>query len=681
MSFFNELKRRNVFRVGIAYGVASWLLLQVADLVFPRIGVEDSVITIMIAVLGIGFIPALAIAWAFEMTPEGLKRESEVDRSGSVAHQAAKKLDYITLAALAGVVLLVFLNKQPASPPVSELAEQVVAETASEPAPETDRRSVAVLPFDFRSSNPEDEFFAEGMHDDLLTQLAKIGSLKVISRTSVMEYKDTIKKIPEIAKELGVATIVEGGVQRSGSRIRINAQLIDAQTDEHLWAETYNRELTAENLFEIQAEISRSIAKALQATLSPAEEAQIGRVLTSNLEAWESYQRALRLRLSQNVNAIDSGLAEIDHAMDLDPGFAAAKGLKATLLLQKFWFYDPDPIHRDQALDLIEQGRALAPGLPELDLAEGFYHYWGYLDYDKALVALDRASKALPNNSRVFQAIAYANRRQGNWAESVSAFRRAIELSPRDGRNLGDLADTFSGLGRYTEADRYFEEGNILSPDAHNQTTLWANHIWMSTGDTAAARRFYNLTPYAFAQSAMSYWDVALSDRDFETAKSLVDGWPDHMLNVRVFNVTREVLRGVTLVLAGEAGQGRELLAGEEPSFEALVQANPKDVNAVATLCRIKGGLGKLDESRRHCNAVLDILPQDEFYSWHYFLYAAMGLADAGDGDGAVKVLTDMLARDASPSVYPIMQHPSFDGLRERPDYLALIEKYRHRVD
>ncbi len=154
---------------------------------------------------------------------------------------------------------------------------------------------MAVLPFAFRSSNEEDQFFAEGMHDDLLTQLAKIGSLKVISRTSVLEYKDTTKKIPEIAAELGVSTIVEGGVQRSGSRIRFNAQLIDAKTDEHLWAETYNRELTAENLFDIQAEIARAIAQALQATLSPEEEASIDRALTNNLEAWESYQRAMHM--------------------------------------------------------------------------------------------------------------------------------------------------------------------------------------------------------------------------------------------------------------------------------------------------------------------------------------------------------------------------------------------------
>ena len=293
MNIFDELNRRNVFRVGFAYAVVGWLVAQVADVALESFGAPDWVMKTLLFLILLGFVLALFIAWVYEMTPEGIKRESQVDRTQSVVQSTGRKLDRIIIGFLA--VAVIFLLADPFghdSEPISPKATStpVVSEPAADESAPIDK-SVAVLPFAFRSNNPDDEFFAEGMHDDLLTQLAKIGSLKVISRTSVMEYKDTTKKIPQIADELGVSTIVEGGVQRSGSRIRFNAQLIDAQTDEHLWAETYNRELTAENLFDIQAEIARAIAQALHATLSPEEEANISRVLTNNLEAWESYQK------------------------------------------------------------------------------------------------------------------------------------------------------------------------------------------------------------------------------------------------------------------------------------------------------------------------------------------------------------------------------------------------------
>lgn len=697
MNFFDELKRRNVFRVGIAYGVASWLLLQVADLVFPRIGIDDSVITIMIAVLGIGFIPALVFAWAFEMTPQGLRREAEVDRKGSITHHTAKKLDYITLAALAGVVVLVLMNRQPAieegSEPFSERTAQNItnealkrdltpeaekgALTPASPATDSDRKSVAVLPFDFRSSNPEDEFFAEGMHDDLLTQLAKIGSLKVISRTSVMEYKETTKKIPEIARELGVATIVEGGVQRSGSRMRINAQLIDAQTDEHLWAETYNRELTAENLFEVQAEISRAIAHALQATLSPAEEAQIGQVLTNNLEAWESYQRAMRWRLSQEIEAIPRAQAETAHAVELDPTFAAAMGLHAIVLLQQYWFYDPDPALRDRAWSWIERGRKLSPDLAELDVAEAYYYYWGYLDYANALVALDRALIRMPNNARVHEARAYVLRRQGNWDGAIAGLQRSIELDPRNGLAFADLADTLAGVKRYQEAEDFYRQAMRLEPDNSTVLSSYGQFTWRSSGNLPEARRYVRLAQNANAEAGSDYWMITLSERDFEEALRIIDRWPEDMLNTRAYGFTRDLLRGLTLIYAGQKQQGRELLTQEERRFEALVAGNPGDFTAAQSLCLIKGGLGKTDEASRVCNAAISILPNDAFLAGDLHLQLVIGLAESGDQQGAIDLATRMLKLDVSPGIYPLLQHPAFDELQQNPDFIALIEKHR----
>ncbi len=280
MSFFAELKRRNVIRVGIAYVIVAWLILQFADVVLNNIEAPGWVFQVIMLVLGIGLPLALFFAWAFEMTPEGLKKEKDVDRSQSIAPQTGKKLNNTILVLLALAVTYLLFDKfsGPAQPGSDHFSQQTASQTtdANEKSALTPRshrparsRStpIAVLPFANRSDEKEDLFFTDGIHDDLLTQLAKIDDLKVISRTSVMKYRDTEKTIPEIAAELGVTTILEGGIQRAGKRIRINAQLIDVATDEHLWAETFDREMTMENIFDIQTEITRQIVTAVKGEL------------------------------------------------------------------------------------------------------------------------------------------------------------------------------------------------------------------------------------------------------------------------------------------------------------------------------------------------------------------------------------------------------------------------------
>jgi TolB-like protein len=304
MSFFQELKRRNVFRVGIAYAVAAWVLLQLTDVVGEILELPEWGGKLILLAIVVGFIPALILAWAFELTPEGVKRESEVDRSQSIAPKTGKKLNTVIVVLMAIAIAYLLFDKfylatlEPESPAEAVVNPVEVTETQSPQVltqaakAKHSRQSIAVLPFTTRSTNEEDRFFSDGMHDDLLTQLAKISSLKVISRTSVMEYRETTKNVRQIGDELGVAAILEGAVQRAGQQVRINMQLIDTQTDEHLWAETYDRALSVDNLFAIQSEIAQAITDALQATLSPAERNQLERKLTNNLEALEAYRRA-----------------------------------------------------------------------------------------------------------------------------------------------------------------------------------------------------------------------------------------------------------------------------------------------------------------------------------------------------------------------------------------------------
>ncbi len=265
MSFFEELKRRNLFKVGIAYLVGAWLLIQISDILLENMGAPAWILQAIMVVLVIGLFITLFLAWAYELTPEGIKREHEVDRSQSITPQTGKKLNNVILVLMAATIAYLLFDKfsSEGTAPGPEASDQVVENSKRldtmpgvEPKPAIDEKSIAVLPFTNRSKLEEDEFFVAGIHDDLLSKLARIGSLKVISRTSMMRIKDTEKSIPEIARELGVATIMEGAVQRSGNQVHINVQLIDAETDEHLWAEIFDREMTTENLFAIQSEIS-----------------------------------------------------------------------------------------------------------------------------------------------------------------------------------------------------------------------------------------------------------------------------------------------------------------------------------------------------------------------------------------------------------------------------------------
>ena len=678
MNFLNELKRRNVFRVGIAYGIAAWVLLQVVDLVLENIAAPDWVMKVFMLVMALGFPLAVIIAWVFEMTPQGIKLESHVDRSQSISRSTGRKLDRVIILFLVLAVILLAVDpfgdaSEPA--PVVDESATVVSTTPSGDGPQRDK-SVAVLPFAFRSTKTEDEFFAEGMHDDLLTQLAKIGSLKVISRTSVMEYKDTTKKIPQIAAELGVATIVEGGVQRSGSRIRFNAQLIDARTDEHLWAETFNRELTAENLFDIQAEIARAIAQALEATLSPAEEARIDRVLTDNLEAWESYQRAVQIRQSMNTLEIGAGISDIDRALEIDPDFAAAWSLRAILLLQQYWFYDTANSTRNAARDSIERGRAIDPTLPELDMAEGYYYYWGFRDYEKALPFMQRASAALPNNSRAHLALAYVLRRMGDWEGALTALRQASELDPRRSTTITDIGGTLTSLKRFEEARKMFDRAQEIAPDDANGLWERANLELQESGDIVSYAHLGHLLTVPHPEAQMSAWRSSLYLDDFDAALTDVENWQERFLNTKDYRVTRPLLRGLTHRYSGNIEAALPLLLESKQEFESLLADNPDSYPILRSLCLVTGGLGELVEAKQTCEHALLAAPADRFVAGHFKFDAAAGLALAGDARGSLRLLKLMLEDEVGPGIYPVIYHPAFDSIREEAGYLDLLDQY-----
>jgi len=443
MSFFNELKRRNVFRVGIAYVVGGWLLLQLTDVLSQLLALPEVVGRVIVLLVAIGLPVALFFAWAFEMTPEGVKLEKDVDRTQSITPQTGKKLNNTILVMMALAIAYLLYDKfsAPAQPGSDHFSQQSVEQAtgtseksaltpveAIAQAKAEEDKSIAVLPFTNRSPDANDAYFTDGVHDDLLTQLAKIDAFSVISRTSVLEYRDTAKNLKQIGEELGVANIMEGAVQRSGNRVRINVQLIDAVSDEHLWAEVYDRELTTENLFDIQSEIAQSIAGALKATLTDSEIANVSDVPTENVAAYELYLQGKRFALGESEIGFDTAVDLYREALKLDPDFALAWIGLAQAYINNFWTYGGDPKDLESCRDAIDRAKAIDPDFPELYMAEGFYHYWGLLDYETALLNLDKAIEQMPGNAEAHMWKGWASRRAGLWDQAVNSMRNEPEF-------------------------------------------------------------------------------------------------------------------------------------------------------------------------------------------------------------------------------------------------------------
>ena len=683
---FTELKRRNVFRVGLVYVVVAWILAQVAELALDSFDAPDWVIKAFLMFLALGLPVALIFAWAFEITPEGIKKEKDVDRTQSITPETGRKLDYVIVALLVlGIGYLVadklWLSRTGEGPAETVQVATTDADIAepAEPAQEADAEtleaSVAVLPFTTRSSDPEDRFFTDGVHDDVLTQLAKIGSLKVISRTSVMEYRDTIKKIPEIARELGVATVMEGAVQRAGTRVRINAQLIDANTDEHLWAETFDRELSADNIFEIQTEIALSIAAALKTTLSPEEEARLETPLTHDLEAMNAYRRADYLLNTLEIGDVDKAERELLFALELDPNFAAAYAMRARIHLARYWFEVPDPKHRDLAWEAIEKGRALDPALPELDISEGRYYYWGFLDYGKAREMLARAAEKAPNDAELHGVLGWVMRRDGDFEGAIEEIERSAELDPRNIITILSVAETYGYLLNWGAMEEWIERGELVDPASTYLLSVRADLLEQRDGDVEGARRALGRAGVADFFIAFSRWRLELAAGEYEAAVEMSDFGSAAV--GRNSLSPPEMMRGLAHFFAGNESDARAELEQARKILEERRSDSADDARVYRALCWVYAGLGDVDAARRVCERSLELAPVDAIVSQRFRRDAAIGFAMAGDADRALDLIEEGLALPAANGVPWYEIEPGFRSIHEHPRFRELMTAHR----
>ena len=584
--FVNELKRRNVHRAAFAYIVGAWLLIQVAETIFPYIGLPDNAVTFVIVLAAIGLLPALIVAWIYEIGPGGLVRDDGVDDEPTGGgRRGLRRFDYVMIGIV--TVLATFFAFDRLG------VQEDPAVTASEPPPGP---SVAVLPFENRSGNPDDVYFVDGIHDDIIARLAKIGAMTVIARTSVERFAESDLSIAEIGAELGVTAILEGGVQRAGDRVRINVMLIDVASEASQWVNDFERELTTENIFAIQSEISQTVASSLQAMMTPDEKSRIEAVPTKSLEAYELYllgnQRIRRL----TGDSLREAVGYFERAIDLDPAFALAYvGLANSLNLTSTRTGENRADYLAPALAAAERAIALEPQLGEAYAALGAIHHWkrtgedaepfflraielspndatAYAEYgqyllsprggaraEKAVELLEKAIALDPLSPRSNTWLGEAYWRTGRLIDAEQRRLRAIEIDPEFAYGYEQLAHHYSYLGRFGDAYLYNEESIRLNPE---DATAQVRKIYYLThlGDFEAAQRQLDEARSKFPHSG---W-LGYSQGTLDTA---VGG---ARLEAALERSRREIEAGTAAPIARAMVAGRLSMVGEHEAALAL---------------------------------------------------------------------------------------------------------------
>jgi TolB-like protein len=523
-NFFSELKRRNVYKVAVAYSVVAWLLIQAASILFPTFEAPSWVMKVFVAVVLLGFPLALLFARAFELTPEGLKRTEEVVPQQSISRKTGRKLIAITAAlALVALALLVFQAVRSRSG--ARVSSPPTATASPSLAVAIPEKSIAVLPFENLSRDPDNAFFASGIQDEILTALAKISGLKVISRKSTARYGSSPENLPEIARQLGVAHILEGSVQKAADKVHINLQLIRAETDAHVWAQTYDRSLA--HIFGVEAEVARSVAQELQAKLTPEEKARVETKPTENSDAYVLY-----LRANEYAGRPGDLLEEEQMAVDLytksialDPTFALARARLSQVLSHIHLDYRPTEAIANRARAEAEASLRLQPDSGEGHWALGMYFYWTQKDYEAALQELEVAARFLPNNTEIEADIGYIRRRQGRWRDALRALSHALDRDPQNAPIAHEYLRTLVVVRDWANAIPSAERALALAPDSTviitytKYVTLWAK------GDLQPLRAaLVQLPPTLDPDGSVTVarCDTALLARDFAAAEAAV---------------------------------------------------------------------------------------------------------------------------------------------------------------
>jgi TolB-like protein/cytochrome c-type biogenesis protein CcmH/NrfG len=682
-NFFAELKRRNVYKVAVAYAVVGWLLVQVATQVFPFFEIPNWVVRLVVLAIVIGFPIALVIAWAFELTPQGLKRTEDVD----LAAQGQRKSHawiYVVIIGAAFSIGLIFIGRYTARNAASAAGSEA-ATGSSVP-----QKSIAVLPFENLSDDKGAAYFADGIQDEILTKLASIADLKVISRTSTAKYKSKPEDLKTVSQQLGVATVLEGSVQKAGDKVRVNVQLIDARADSHLWAKSYDRDM--KDVFAVESEVAQEIADSLQAKLSPAEATKLATAPTKDTVAYDLFLKGEFEQRVANSNfrpeSFDQAARWYKDAIARDPNFALAIAQLAICQLRRHWLTDPltEP-ELMEAGRLAKQALTLAPDLTEAHIAVGLFHYYGFREYEPALTEFKLALELQPNNALALSFVAFVHRRQGKWDLALDELKKSIELDPRNAYTIGGLAETEIFLRMWKEAEDFARRG--LTIDPHESTCmrmLLLSHL-NGTGNTPEALRLLATFPPddlllpntgMFAMVIGTRGETFVLARDFKAA----------LQSCEIGTVTRGnewqrfAARAGISVLAGDIPSAQPDAEKAGKLLEARLRDHPQDFRSLRALSWVYLALNRKTDAINVARKSVDLLPleKDAVLGSGNLASLAEMQARTGAAKEAVKNLRHLISIPAGETVSlaRLKIDPVWDPIRNDPEFQQLLTGQEH---
>jgi TolB-like protein/Tfp pilus assembly protein PilF len=658
--FFAELKRRNVYKVAVAYIVVGWALSQGIAQVFPVFDVPNWAIRLIVLLIIIGFPVAVVLAWAFEITPQGIKRTEDVDVNRP--HSLGGAWIYIVLVGGFVSIGLFFLGRYSASP-------------TQKAASEGSAKSIAVLPFENLSDDKQNTYFADGVQDQILTNLARVSDLRVISHTTVRQYKSGLpRNLREIGKQLGVTHILEGSVQRAGDRLRIAAQLIDARTDSQVWAETYDR--TAADLFAIQSELAESIVAQLQAKLSPEQKAWIEERPTQDLVAFELYLHAKQIVESYLIAAdvraaVLSALQSLDQAIKRDPDFVSAYCYiaRANDLLY-FFDLDPTPDRVLLAEAAVKAALRLRPDSAEAHFAQADFLFRCHRDYDGALKELAIARPGLPNDTALFILSGYINRRRNNWAQAQRDFSDAVALDPRNPNAYNLLADTYNLQRKYLLAAQVYDR--VLAAGERTPIVFFRRDyaIFNGTGNSTELRQVLSENPdmdVGGGQTPIRVF-LALVDGNFAEAERVLAASPreDFQDIDYSFYYPKAWFEAMIARARGDSARATAAFSAARAILEQRLAVKPEHARTLAVLAQMDAGLGHKELAIQEAQHAVDLMPvSKDIYDGALVLEGmAQVYTWSNEPDRAIDLLQKLVTMPGYTNYARLKLHPMWNPLR-----------------
>jgi TolB-like protein/Tfp pilus assembly protein PilF len=669
-NFFAELRRRNVYKVAVAYAVVAWLLIQAGSILFPTFDAPAWVMKAFVVVLGAGFVVALMISWAFEMTPQGLKPTGEISPNERLPYWSPRKFAavMVSIAVLAGALYL--FQHYRARP------DSAASSTALSPPEPISDKSIAVLPFENLSRDPDNAYFANGIQDEILTRLARIDDLKVISRTSTQRYKSSPGNLPAIAKELRVAHILEGSVQKSGEQVRVTVQLIRALSDAHVWAETYDRQLT--DIFAVESDIAENIARSLRARLTPQEQRAVTARPTDNPAAYEEYLRGIALgnKLTAAPHDLTDAVAHFSRAVELDPKFALAWSLLSVANTFAYAEAERTPQRAEEAKKALEQARQLQPDGGEVDFAEGMYRYRVLRDFSNALVSFEKARDRSVNRAVAAEFSAYVKRRQGKWDEAIRLHEQTLDLDPRNPLLLSEAAVTYRAVRRFPETDALIDRARGVEPD-NPPLLVQKAEAALAQGDLAQAGRVLELVPVDSRQPLLinARFNYQLLSRKPEEAVRMLRQLLGTEIAPRLAAHYRGQL-GIAEALAGNVAVAQAELGRARDELLRLRAEGDTSERIGNSLLLVSALLGDKEAVEHEAGLLREEIASDALIGPILETTIAAAHAQLGQTGVAIAGLKRLLDKPGEDALTPALLRldPRWDPLRKDPRFQKLCE-------